>query len=253
MNMHAPVGSPTPLEQEIARLRQLAGAGRHGEVLAQLSAPLAEFPENRDLLLLAATSQRHLGQVDASLATLDRLSELQPGFSLMHQERGLCHVARKDAPPAIGALLRAVNINPALPMSWRMLEGLYRLTGETEKAETAAAHVAILRKLPPEVVTATSLYSDGELTVAEQMVRAFLLRQGDHPEAMRLLAKIGMARGVLDDAELLLEAALVLAPDHRAARQDYAQALTQRHKYTQAREQAELARALLAYLLLSKT
>ena len=88
------------------------------------------------------------------------------------------------------------------------------------------------------MVTATSLYSDGDLTPAENIVRAFLLRHGNHPEAMRLLAKIGMARGVLDDAELLLEAALVLAPDHRAARLDYAQVLVQRHKYRDAGVQA---------------
>ena len=244
-------------ETEVGRLRQLHRDGRHAEALEGAEALLADFPENRDLLLIAAASLRHLSRLDEALAMLDRLERFHPQFSQLHQERGLCHVARKDAPPAIGALLRAVNINPALPMSWRMLEGLYRLTGETEKAETAGAHVAILRKLPPEVVTATSLYSDGDLGAAEQIVRAFLLRQGDHPEAMRLLAKIGMARGVLDDAELLLEAALVLAPDHRAARQDYAQALTQRHKYRQAREQAELLLKLdpgnMDYLSLAAT
>jgi tetratricopeptide (TPR) repeat protein len=244
-------------ETEVSRLRQLHRDGRHAEALEGAEALLADFPENSNLLLIAAASLRYLSRLDEALAMLDRLERLHPQFSQMHQERGLCHVARKDAPPAIGALLRAVNINPALPMSWRMLEGLYRLTGETEKAETAAAHVAILRRLPPEVVTATSLYSDGELTAAEQMVRAFLLRQGDHPEAMRLLAKIGTARGVLDDAELLLEAALVLAPDHRAARQDYAQALLQRHKYRQARDQAELLLKLdpgnMDYLSLAAT
>ena len=80
---------------------------------------------------------------------LDRLEALQPRFSLLHQERGLCYVALKDAPRAIEALLRAVNINPALPMSWRMLEGVYRLTGDDENAATAAAHVATLAQLPP--------------------------------------------------------------------------------------------------------
>src|SRR5262249_30981041 len=129
--------------------------------------------------------------------------------------------------------------NPALPMSWRMLEGVYRLSGDSKKAETAAQHVATLRNLPSEVVTATSLFADGELAPAEQIVRAFLLKHGDHPEAMRLLAKIGIAHGVLDDAELLLEAALALSPDHGAARLDYGQVLVQRHKYQQAQAQAE--------------
>ncbi len=103
-------------------------------------------------------------------------------------------------------------------------------------------HVATLKRLPPEVVLATSLFSDGELTPAENIIRAYLLRHGNEVEAMRLLARIGMARDVLDDAELLLEAVLTLAPDYRAARHDYALVLVERHKYQQAR--AELARLL---------
>ena len=227
------------IEAQVCRLRKLHGQGQHAEALEGARAQLGDFPENRDLLLIEAASLRHMKRIEEALAVLERLERLEPRFSQMHQERGLCHVARKDALQAIDALLRAVNINPALPISWRMLEGIYRLSGDAGNAETAAAHVATLRNLPPEVVTATSLYSDGDLAPAEEIVRAFLLRNGNHPEAMRLLAKIGMARGVLDDAELLLEAALMLAPDHQAARLDYGQVLVQRHKYGQARAQAE--------------
>ena len=227
----------SPLEQEVVRLRQLAGAGHHAEALAQLEAPLGDYPENRDLLLIRAVGERHLGRLDAALATLATLGELHPNFSLMHQERGLCHVARKDAPAAIEALLRAVNINPALPMSWRMLEGVYRLSGALDNAAVAAGHRDLLAALPPEVVRATSLFSDGDLAPAEQIVRAFLLRHGDHPEAMRLLAKIGMAHDVLDDAELLLKAVVTMLPDHAAARYDYARCLVARHKYPEAKGQ----------------
>ena len=237
MTMSLPAADAPSLEAEIVRLRRLAAAGRHAAALADLQHPLAEFPANRDLLLLAAICQRHLGDPDAALATLARLDELHPGFSLMHQERGLCHVARKDAAAAIDALLRAVNINPALPMSWRMLAGLYRITGETARAATAAEHEAILAALPSEVLRATSLFSDGDLIPAEAIVRAYLLAHGDHPEAMRLLAKIGMAHDVLDDAELLLAAVLAMVPDHRAARHEYTQCLLKRHDYAKAREQ----------------
>jgi tetratricopeptide (TPR) repeat protein len=120
-----------------------------------------------------------------------------------------------------------------------MLEGLYRMTGQAENAATAAAHVGTLKKLAPEVVTATALFSDGELGAAEELVRAFLIKHGHEVEAMRLLARIGIERDVLDDAQLLLEAVLDLAPDYQAARFDYAQALVKRHMYPQAQEQAE--------------
>ncbi len=232
------------VEAAVARLRQFQRAGRHGEAAAGADARLADFPEDRDLLLIAAISRRHLGRIPEALATLDRLQAAQPRFSRGHEERGLCYVALKDAPRAIEALLRAVNINPALPMSWRMLEGVYRIVGDVQNAETAAAHVATLKALPPPVVTATALFADGDLVAAERIIRPFLLRHGDHPEAMRLLAKIAMARDLLDDAEILLEAVLTAEPEHRAARLDYVQCLVNRHKYVRARDEVDKLLAL---------
>jgi tetratricopeptide (TPR) repeat protein len=236
-----PPASPTSsIESDVIRLRALQTNNQHAEALHGAQSLLEHYPRNRDLLLIAATSQRHLHRIDNALATLDRLEALQPQFSRLHQERGMCHVARKDAPRAIEALLRAVNINSALPASWSMLAGLYRLIGDTKSAAAANEQVATLKTLPPEVVTAISLFSDGELVAAEQIIRAFLLRHGDHPEAMRVLAKIGIANDVLDDAETLLAAVLVLQPDYHAARHDYTHTLIQRHKYQPALEQARL-------------
>jgi len=229
----------SPIELEVRRIRELAKRGRHAEALSAAETLAVQVPENRDVLLLIALCQRHGNRTAQALATLERLEQLHPRFSRLYQERGHCYVALRDAPRAIDAFLRGVNINPALPASWSMLEGLYRMTGQTENAGMAAAHVATLKGLPPEVVRATSLLSDGELLPAENIVRAYLLRHGDHVEAMRLLARIGMARDVLDDAELLLEAVLALAPDYRAARHDYALVLVERHKYLPAREQLE--------------
>ena len=226
-------------EAEVLRVRVLQREGRHAEALAAALDLARGLPDNRDVRLAEAVSLRHLGRIAEALTALDKLEQLRPRFSRLYEERGMCRVALRDAPGAIAALLQAVNINPALPASWSMLQGLYRMTGEAEQAATAAEHVAVLKALPAEVVTATSLVSDGEIASAEAMVRAYLLRCGDNPEAMRLLARIGVAREVLDDAEALLAATLELAPDHRAARHEYAQVLVSRHKHLQARTQIE--------------
>jgi tetratricopeptide (TPR) repeat protein len=229
-----------PVEGEVRRIRALFDGRRFAEALAAAETLAADVPENRDVLYLMAISQRYLQRIPDALATLERLERFHPRYSRLYQERGNCHVARKEAPEAIAAFLIGVNLNPALPKSWSMLEGLYRMTGQSENAGMAAAHVATLKRLPPEVVTATSLFSDGDLAPAEDMVRAFLLKHGDHVEAMRLLARIGIERDVLDDAELLLEAVLDLAPDYRAARYDYARTLLERHKHLRAREELEV-------------
>ena len=83
------------------------------------------------------------------------------------------------------------------------------------------------------------MFADGEIQQAEQVVREYLLKHGDHVEGMRLLAQIGVEHDVLDDAELLLENALRLAPDCHAARYEYAVVLVKRHKHVLAREQME--------------
>jgi tetratricopeptide (TPR) repeat protein len=235
---------PSAVELEVGRTRDLLRRRCFADALRATDALLVTVPENRDVLYLRAQAQRLLGDIPAALTTLGELERLHPRFSRLYQERGHCHVMLRQAPQAIDAFLRGVHINPALPSSWSMLEGLYRMTGQTANAAEAAAHVATLKKLPTEVVTATALFSDGELAPAEELIRAFLLKHGHDVEAMRLLARIAIARDVLDDAQLLLEAVLELAPDYHLARYDYAQVFIERHMYEQAREQAEKLLAL---------
>jgi tetratricopeptide (TPR) repeat protein len=230
----------TALASQIEPIRGLLTEQRFAEALRVADALLGSAPENAELLYLRAVAQRMLADTAAALDTLATLERLHPRFSRLYQERGYCYIARKQAPEAIAAFLRGVNCNPALPASWRMLEGLYRMTGQAAQAQQAAAHLETLNKLPAAVMTASALFYDGELAESERMVREFLLTHGHHVEAMRLLARIGMEHDVLDDAQLLLEAVLDLEPDYQAARFDYAQVLCRRHMYPKAREQAEM-------------
>jgi tetratricopeptide (TPR) repeat protein len=233
------ISTASPVETEVRRIRELLESRRLREAQAAAAALSVRVPENRDVLYMLAVSQRFLNDVPGALATLELLERHHPTFSRLYQERGHCYVALRDAPRAIEAYLTGVNINPALPQSWKQLEVLYRMTGQPENAGMAATHVATLKNLPPEVVNAKALFSDGDLALAENIVRAYLLKHGNHVEAMRLLALIGIEREVLDDAELLLDAVLELAPDYHAARYDYARVLLDRHRHLRAREELE--------------
>ncbi len=224
---------------EVLRIRGLLTQHRFSEALTAGEALLAATPEQRDALLFVAMAQRFLGRIADALKTLAVLQQHHARFSRLYEERGRCFVEMRQAPQAIEAFLQAVHINHALPGSWGMLERLYRMTGEADNASMAASHVATLRKVPQEVVTATGLLADGDLEAAEILVRAYLVKHGDHIEAMRLLARLGIERKVFDDAELLLAAVLELAPDYRAARQEYAGVLVELHKYQDARRELD--------------
>jgi tetratricopeptide (TPR) repeat protein len=240
--MPSPDGVDRPtsrVEAEVLRLRALLEKGQFAGALADAETLRNQVPENRDVWYVIAVSQRYLQRIPDALTTLARLEQLHPNFSRLFQERGHCHVALKEAEPAIEAFLRAVNINPALPASWNALKILFKMTGRAADADLAGQHVAKLAILPADVISATGLFSDGEIIAAEQLIRQFLLRHGDHVEGMRLLAKIGMELDVYDDPELLLEHALLLAPDYHAMRYDYVLALLARHKHVQALEQIQ--------------
>jgi tetratricopeptide (TPR) repeat protein len=230
------------VEAEVNRIRALMEQRDFARALQAASTLADRVPENRDVLYMIAVCHRYLQQIPPALAALEQLQAYHPRFSRLFQERGNCFVAMRDAPRAIQAFLQAVNLNPALPASWRMLQSLYQMAGNSADAELAAAHLATLDQLPAEVVTATALFSEGDLAPAEQVVREYLLRHGDDVEAMRLLARIGMELDVLDDAEVLLEAVLRRAPDYDAARHDYATTLLRR--YQPARALAELDKLL---------
>jgi tetratricopeptide (TPR) repeat protein len=229
-----PVAAPSSVELEVQRIRGLVQARSFGEAVAAAASLRTLYPENRDVLYLLAVAQRHGGQIAGALDSLADMERHHPRASRLYQERGHCHVALKDAPHAIEAYEHAVQINPALPAAWDMLERLYKMVGDEDHRQVAAAHATKLKSVPPDVITATGLFCEGDLSAAENLIRAFLLRHGDHVEAMRLLARIGVARDVLDDAETLLAAALKMAPDYIELRRDYACVLLDRHKHAEA-------------------
>src|SRR4029077_11069888 len=152
---------------EVRDIRALLKARRFADAAEAAARLAASAPGHRDALYLLALAQRQQHRLRDALATLEQLERYHPAFSRLFQERGHCYVALKDAPRAIEAYRRAVAINGTLSATWSMLEGLYRLIGDTENAAVAAAQAEKIKALPPAVITATNLYCDGDLSGAE--------------------------------------------------------------------------------------
>src|SRR5205823_9278688 len=122
--------------------------------------------------------------------------------------------------------------------SWKALAALCRLAGQTREAAAATEQALQLERLPAPVLSASGMLAEGDIYGAERILRQFLLKHGNHLEAMRLLAQIGVQLDVLDDAEFLLESVLAFDPNYHIARYDYAVVLAKRHKHAAALEQA---------------
>jgi len=231
----APTPPGTRIEAAVLAARALLQQGNYAGALARAEQLLGEVPENRDVLYLVAVSQRYLGRTRQALDTLARFECAHPSYSRLFQERGHCHRAAGDSAAALSAYRRAVELNPALPASWQALAQL----ADNPEATTAARAAANLAALPAPVVGASSLLADGETAAAEQLMRQFLGKQPDHPEALRVLAQALMRRHAAEEAQALLERVLAAAPGHHAARYDYALVLAQRHRHAESLAQAE--------------
>ena len=222
-------GSTPRTPATLAALRSaadlLARADAAG-ALRRLQAALVAEPGQRELLLYAAIAHRALGQAKDALNLLDGLQFAFPGWGRIYEQRGHCERSAGRYDAAVAAYSQAVQLNDMLTDSWRALADL-RPDGR------AAAHARLARiaALPREVVRAADLFNDGEVTPAEEVVRAFLVANGPHVEAMRLLAKIALHLDILDDAELLLDHVLQLAPEYTEARHELAVVLSRRRRF----------------------
>ena len=177
---------------------------------------------------------RHLrseGARDAAAELLDKLQAQFPASGLLWQERAFACRSAGDAAGATAAYERAVQLNDALADSWRALLELHRRAGRPLDAQRAAACLAKLSGLPPELLAGSSLLNEGRLEAAEKHIRGYLRRHGPHIEGMRLLAQAAVKREVFDDAELLLEEVLEAAPDYHDARHELGMVLARRRRY----------------------
>lgn len=234
-------------EQRLARAERSLRAGDLAAAAVRARELGAEAPEHPAPLYLLAVCARFAGEAAAARSYLERLLQLAPSHARAHQESGHLYRDAGDAVAAVAAYRRALQGNPALLAGWkalaRLLAGQVAVDDKAALLASAREHIERLSALPPELLAASSKLYEGKLYQGEQLCRAFLQKHPHHPEAMRLLALLGVRLRILDDAEFLLESCLELYPDFHRARLDYVDVLHRRQKYEPALAQA---RQLLA-------
>ncbi|MEX2525709.1 MAG: sulfotransferase [Gammaproteobacteria bacterium] len=236
-------GEPAASGETLDAIKTLIRNGRFDDAVVRIRGFLESGPGESDeieALYMLAVSQRYTRQFDAALATLEVLLSKDPDYSRAWQEQGHLYLALNDSDRATRAFTRAVQRNPSLIASWKALVNLHGRAGREQDAGRARQQVSYLVQLPPELISVLNFLHEGNLYKAEHLCRAFLQRNKDHIEGMRLLAEIGIRLKVYDDAEFLLESAVEFAPDHLPARVDYLNVLIRKTRWQQAYEQASI-------------
>jgi tetratricopeptide (TPR) repeat protein len=205
--------------------------GRNPRLAAEQAEEILKvFPDSESAQRILAAACRRQGDAPRSLALLQPLAWRNPDSPAFLYEYGqsLGGVGRGDE--AITALRRAVQLEPSHAAAWCALGDQLAVAGDEAGSRDAyEKHLATAIR-HPQLIECVELLRDGKLAQAEHIAREFLKQHPADVSAIRILADIGIKLGQFDDARLLLERCLELAPDFHLARHNYAVTLVRQQR-----------------------
>ncbi len=191
-------------------------------------------PGNPVATVILGASHRARGDAPAALAILDPLARTYPDWVTPHYELGLALGLAGRSSDAVAALRRAVAIKPEMGDAWRALGDHLNALGDVQGADSAYAQHIKAATRDPRLLAPAAALGDGNIPVAEQLLRQHLKRFPTDVVAIRMLAEVAARLGRYGDSESLLTRCLELAPGFNAARHNYALVLQRQDRFAEA-------------------
>ncbi len=195
---------------------------------------LEAFPDDGNLLCLAAKASLALRRFGRARRHVDEALARYPRFPLAHDTLGDLLLVRNEPDAARAAYERALELDPGLGLVRQKIDKARQL------AATGAGRRG--RKRPAfanELLKADQHRREGEEQKAEAIYRRILKEDPDHVEAARLLAAVASEHERYREAEVFLKRAVELAPDYTRAWVDLANVQRHLDKFDEAMRSAE--------------
>ncbi len=185
----------------------------------------ARTPDGPQARLLHAAAQRRRGDVAAARTILEPLAAAWPDGAEVRLELGLALAELGENQAAIAVLTEAVNLDRNLTQAWSALGEQYLLVGDSLASDAAYAYHFNVAVREPHMLKAVAALRNGRPDIAEDILIEFLESHPDDVNAIKMLAEAAIACDRNEDASVLLERCLELAPDYAAARYRYVSTL----------------------------
>ncbi len=199
-------------------------------------------PKNVDANYYLAVCLRYSRKLAEANDVLMSLRKLAPEHGRVHQEIGHTNLAMGKLLDAFNAFRVAIQFNPSLKAALAAQIEILTKWNQKKEAQKLMPKLDRLLQMPPTLVAAMDLMSQGKLAKAEKLCRDFLSVTPHDVNAMRILAQIGIKLNILHDPEFLLESALKLDPDDEDLRVEYVEVLKKRQKLQMAHKEILILR-----------
>ncbi len=237
---------PAPASERVGTLEEALGhasrllASDPAMAVVQAREILKVVPGHPKALLILGAGLREQGDPAAALRVLAPLAREQPRAAAAQFEFGRVLAALGRSGEAAAALRRALALKPRLTDAWRELGDQLSLIGDQVGADAAYDRQIQSSVSDPDLVVAAGAMVDGKLAIAEHTLRAYLRAHPTDPAALRMLAEVGARLGRFEDADVLLERCLELAPAFSAARSNHATVLHRLNRPVEALAQLDI-------------
>lgn len=191
---------------------------------------LRAVPNQANALMLLALAQNAAGQTSIALDTFAQLTSLQPRWPAAYFEYAQVLGKSRQYGRAIAALENALALKPDLPKAWLSLGDCYSAIEDQANAQNAYAQHVRYSVHDPELLTAAVALTENNIPVAERVLKQYLQKTPTDVVAIRMLAEVAARLGRNEDAEMLLERCMQIAPNFKEAKQHYALVLHRTNK-----------------------
>jgi len=214
----------------------------NAEAAAQVSLEgLGDYPEDPNILCLAARALIALQRVDEARVHIEKARSLYPEFPIAHESYADLLLIEGYFDEAVAAYKHAIHLDPGrsdlhlkIARARELLSGHTAPTQDSESANRQRRQIANGEKISE----AAKLERNGEPEKAENIYRDILKHDPDNVEAIRLLAAVAAKHRKFHDAEILLLQSVSIAPDFARAWLDLSNAQGQLDKYPESIESA---------------
>lgn len=207
---------------------------------AQTNEILSILPEQPNALLLNALAKRKQGQLLPAEKTLKHLAALRPQWYAVHLELGQLYRLMGMGDKALEALRTSVALKPDSPKAWLAIADIHSANGDANAADAAYAMQLRYSDGNPRLMAAAAAMCENAIPIAERALKDYLQENPTDVAAIRMLAEVAARLGRDQEAELLLERCLELAPGFHFARQNYAHILNRNNRTELMLQQAKI-------------
>lgn len=235
-------GTPEPLGTVAVAIEHATRLLKRAPILAreQCTEILKAAPNHPVATLILGIAHRLAGDATTAVQVLTRLTDAQHCWSQAHYERGLALMDAGCLGEAVDAVRCAIGLKGDFPDAHRTLGDLLRAVGDSDAADGAYAMHIKTSTRDPRLLAPASALVENRIPEAEALLRSHLKQYPTDIVALRMLAEVGARLGRLEDARILLERCLELAPGFHAARYNLSLVLHRLDRAAEALRQIDL-------------